>query len=72
MRQISIEEAGAVSGANCNDLTMTIGLTGASVTGSLSNWGSCFNTLSDWATDKYYGYTSTYDAGIPYGEAHVG
>ena len=72
MRQVSIEEAGAVSGAVCSDLTMTIGLTGASISGSLSNWSDCLDMLGDWATDKYYGITSTYDAGIPYGEAHVG
>jgi hypothetical protein len=72
MRQITTREAGAVSGANCGDLTMTIGITGASITGSISNWAGCFNTLGDWVTDMYYGATSTYDAGIPYGEPHVG
>ena len=68
MRQISYEEAKAVGGADCGDLTMSFGLTGVSVSGSLSDWGDCFNQLSD----KLVGFAAHYSTGIPYGEAHVG
>ena len=71
MRQISIKEAAAVGGADCGDLTMSVGLTGASVSGSLSNWGSCVSSGVDWLADKYNGLTSQYITGIPYGEPHV-
>ncbi len=72
MRQISIEEAGAVGGADCGDLSMSVSLSGVSISGSFDTWGSCLSSLGDLVTDKYYGYTSQYTTGIPYGEAHVG
>ncbi len=72
MRQISIEEAGAVGGAGCGDLSMSVSISGVSISGSFDNWSSCLDYLSDWATDKYYGYSAQYETGIPYGEAHVG
>lgn len=72
MRQISFDEAGAVSGADCGDLTMSIGLTGVSVSGSLSDWGSCFGSGLNYMNDLYNGWSSSYSAGIPYGYAHVG
>jgi hypothetical protein len=37
MRQLSFEESAAVGGAECEDLTMTVGLTGVSISGSLSD-----------------------------------
>ena len=39
MRQISFEEAAAVGGAECANLTMSVGLTGVSISGSLGDWG---------------------------------
>jgi len=72
MRQVSFEEAAAVGGAACEDLTMTIGLTGASITGSLSDWNSCFNDAVSWFSDTYNSYYAYSATGIPYGEAHVG
>jgi len=72
MRQISIEEAGAVAGAACGDLTMSIGLTGASISGSLDNWSSCLSGAVAWVSDGYTSVSSHYSTGIPYGEAHVG
>ena len=72
MRTISYEESAAVGGALCEDLTMTVGLTGVSVSGSLSDWGKCFNDAVAWFSDAYYGAYATGVTGIPYGEAHVG
>lgn len=71
MRQISFDEAGAVSGADCGDLTMSIGLTGVSVSGSLSDWGSCVYSGYTFMTDMYNSWSSHYSTGIPYGYAHV-
>lgn len=68
MRQVSIEETKAVGGADCGDLTMSVGLTGVSISGSLSDWVDCYNRLSDTIS----GYAAHYSTGIPYGEAHVG
>lgn len=72
MRQISIEEAGAVGGADCGDLSMSVSLSGVSISGSFDTWSSCLTSLGDWATDKYYGYDAHLTTGIPYGDAHVG
>ncbi len=72
MRQISMEEACSVSGADCGDLSMSVSISGVSISGSFDTWGSCLTALGDWATDMYYGYSSHYTTGIPYGEAHVG
>ncbi len=72
MRQISFEETEAVGGgAGCGDLTMSIGLTGVSFGGTLSNWGSCGVTLWNSASDSLSGYGAHLTAGIPYGMAHV-
>jgi hypothetical protein len=71
MRQISIEEAAAVGGADCGDLTMSVGITGVTVSGSLENWGSCVDAAANWLSDTYTGISSHYITGIPYGEAHV-
>jgi hypothetical protein len=68
MRQVSIEEAMAVAGADCGDLTVSVGLTGVSISGSLSDWADCYNRLSDAIT----GIGAHYSTGIPYGEAHTG
>ena len=72
MRQVSFEESAAVGGAACGDLTMSVGLTGVSVSGSLSDWGSCFNNAANWFSDSYNSYYASSVTGIPYGEAHVG
>jgi hypothetical protein len=72
MRQVSFEESAAVGGAACGDLTMSLGLTGVSVSGSLSDWGSCFNNAANWLSDSYNSYYASSVTGIPYGEAHVG
>jgi hypothetical protein len=72
MRQVSFEESAAVGGAACGDLTMSVGLTGVSVSGSLSDWGSCFNNTANWLSDSYNSYYASSVTGIPYGEAHVG
>jgi len=71
MRQISFEESAAVGGAECGDLTMSVGLTGVSISGSLSDWGSCFNDAVNWASDTYNSYYASSVTGIPYGAAHV-
>lgn len=72
MRQISFEEAAAVGGAACGDLTMSVSITGVSVSGSLDDWSSCFNDAVNWASDAYNSYYASSTTGIPYGEAHVG
>ena len=72
MRQVSFDEAAAVGGAECEDLTMSIGLTGVSISGSLGDWGSCFNDAVNWVSDTYNSYYASSATGIPYGEPHVG
>jgi len=72
MRQVSFEESAAVGGAECGDLTMSVGLTGVSISGSLSDWGNCFNDAVNWFGDSYNSYYASSVTGIPYGEAHVG
>ena len=72
MRQISIEEAAAVGGGACEDLTMSIGLTGVSISGSLSNWADCGNVVSTWLSDTFNSFDAHLSTGIPYGDAHVG
>ena len=72
MRQISFEESAAVGGAECGDLTMSVGLTGVSISGSLSDWGSCLDGASAWISDTYNGLSAHFSTGIPYGEPHVG
>lgn len=67
MRQLSFEEVQAVSGAGCEDLTMTVSITGVSINGSLGNWASCLATVGDTLT----GYWAHFTTGIPYGQAHV-
>ena len=68
MRQISAEEMKDVSGALCSNLTMSFGLTGVSLSGSLGDWAHCFSL----AGDKLYSFGAHYSTGIPYGEPHVG
>ncbi len=72
MRQISFEESAAVGGAECADLTMSVSITGVSISGSLSDWSSCFNDAMNWASDTYNSYYASSVTGIPYGQAHVG
>jgi hypothetical protein len=72
MRQISTEEMKDVSGALCSNLTMSIGLTGVSVSGSLGDWRGCLDTLGNFARDKLNAYDAHYSTGIRYGEAHIG
>ena len=72
MRQISFEETEEVGGAACEDLTMSFGFTGVSISGSLSDWSSCFNDAANWFSDTYNSYYAYSATGIPYGEAHVG
>ena len=68
MRQISTEEMKEVSGALCSNLTMSLGITGVSISGSLGDWMDCYNLFSD---RVYAGYAH-YSTGIGYGEPHVG
>jgi hypothetical protein len=72
MRQISFDEAAAVGGAACGGLTMSVSITGVSVSGSLDDWSSCFNDAANWISDTYNSYYASSATGIPYGEAHVG
>jgi hypothetical protein len=72
MRQVSFDEAAAVGGADCGDLTMSVGLTGVTISGSLDNWGSCLDSASAWLSDTYTSFSAHYSTGIPYGEPHVG
>jgi hypothetical protein len=72
MRQVSFDEAAAVGGAACGDLTMSIGLSGVSISGSLSDWSDCFSGAVNWVSDTYNSYYASSVTGIPYGEAHVG
>ena len=51
---------------------MSVGLTGVSISGSLSDWGSCFSDAVNWVSDTYNSYYASSVTGIPYGEAHVG
>jgi hypothetical protein len=67
MRHLAFEEVRAVSGAGCEDLTMTVSITGVSINGTLSNWASCYDKFSDTLS----GYWAHYTTGIPYGQAHV-
>ena len=68
MRQLSSEEVKEVSGALCSNLTMSLGITGVSISGSLGDWGDCFRL----AGDRLYSYGAHYSTGIGYGEPHVG
>ena len=43
-----------------------------SISGSLGDWGSCFNDAVNWASDTYNSYYASSVTGIPYGQAHVG
>lgn len=72
MRQISIDDTAAVSGADCGDLTVSVGFTGISISGSASDWGSCLDAAATWAGDAFNSFSAHYVTGIPYGEAHVG
>jgi hypothetical protein len=72
MRQVSFDESAAVGGAACEDLTMSVSITGVSISGSLSDWSSCFNDAMNWASDTYNSYYAGSVTGIPYGQAHVG
>jgi len=72
MRQISFDEAVAVGGGTgCGDLTMSIGLTGVTFGGTLSNWGSCVGGIANFASDTMSGYGAHLTTGIPYGMSHV-
>ena len=68
MRQISNEEMNEVGGALCSNLTMTFGITGVSISGSLGDWADCYSRLSD----RVYAEYAHYSTGIGYGEPHVG
>ncbi|MGB2816479.1 MAG: hypothetical protein WBA53_16905 [Burkholderiaceae bacterium] len=68
MRQISTEEMKEVGGALCSNLTLSFGITGASISGSLGDWMDCYNL----ASDRVYAEYAHYSTGIRYGEAHVG
>ncbi len=72
MRQVSFEEAAAVGGGACEDLTFTVGLTNISISGSLGDWGDCLNNVGNRIADTFYSYSAYLSTGIPYGEAHVG
>jgi hypothetical protein len=72
MRQISFEEAKAVGGGACQDLTLTVGLTNVSLSGSLGDWGDCGNNFFNWIGDTFNSFEAHLSTGIPYGEAHVG
>lgn len=72
MRQVSFDEAAAVGGAECGGLTMSLGLTGVSLTGSVSAWESCMTSIYNGVSDTLSGYGAHYTTGIPYGEPHVG
>lgn len=72
MRQVSFDEAAAVGGAECGDLTMSVGLTGVTISGSLDDWASCIDSAYGWIGDTYNGFSSHFSAGIPYGDPHVG
>lgn len=72
MRHISFEEAESVAGAACMNLTLSIGLTGASVSGSLGDWADCLRVGSNLIADKYGALEGYLRTGIPYGEPHVG
>lgn len=71
MRQISIEEAKAVGGAGCEDLTLNVGLTNVSISGSLADWGDCLTSVNNFVGDTMSGFGAHYSTGIPYGAAHV-
>jgi len=43
-----------------------------SISGSLSDWGSCFDSASAWLSDTFTSFSAHYSTGIPYGEPHVG
>jgi hypothetical protein len=72
MRHISFEEAESVAGAACANLTLSIGFTGASMSGSLGDWSDCLRIGSNFIADKYGALEGYLRTGIPYGEPHVG
>jgi hypothetical protein len=72
MRQLTVEETELASGAACGNLTVSVGLSGVSFSGSVDTWGSCLSGIFDAGSDLYSGLTAHYSTGIPYGEAHVG
>jgi hypothetical protein len=72
MRQLSLEESNAVGGAACDSLTLTFGLTGPSVSGSLGDWWGCASAASNYVSDLFGAFDAYMKTGIPYGEPHVG
>jgi hypothetical protein len=72
MRQLTFEESNCVSGAACDALTLTFGMTGPSLSGSLGSWLDCFNTISNYTVDLFGAFDAYMRTGIPYGESHVG
>lgn len=72
MKHISFEEAESVGGAACTDLTLSIGLTGASASGSFADWADCVRIATDFIADKFGAFEGSMRTGIPYGEPHVG
>jgi hypothetical protein len=68
MRQISTEEMKDVSGALCGNVTMSLGITGISFSGSLNDWADCYSRFSD----RVYAEYAHFSTGIGYGEPHVG
>lgn len=67
MRQISTEEMKDVSGALCSNLTLSFGITGVSLSGSLGDWGDCFSRAGDYL----YSFGAHSSTGIGYGAPHV-
>jgi hypothetical protein len=69
MRQLTLDETAAVGGAvlDCGDLSVSLSLTGASISGSLNAWDRCLTSIAD----TINGRIASFDAGIPYALVHV-
>jgi hypothetical protein len=71
MRQLTFDEVQAVGGAGCEDLSLSIGLNGVSLSGSLRNWSSCIGQIGDYAMDYLGGMSAHISTGLPYGRPSV-
>jgi hypothetical protein len=69
MRQLTVEEANVVGGAelNCGQISMSVGIGTVSFSGSLSAWKQCIDS----AVDTGYGLWAAWVTGIPSGYNHV-
>lgn len=69
MRQLTFDETVAVGGAvlDCGDLSLSLSITGASISGSLKAWDRCLTSIGD----TINGQIASFNAGIPYAYAHV-